>query len=520
MSIWNVAWVAHALTTAPDRLFHANIFYPHRYTLAFSEANIGAGALAVPAWWLTANPYLAHNVVVLIAFTLSSAGMYFLVHYLTGRAGPAAIAGLTFAYCPYIFARTAHIQLLMTAGLPFSLLAFHRLADAPSAGRGIALGLVLAGQALSCAYYGIFAALLMGLGVVVFAPQRWRNPRYWAGTAIAAAVAIGVVLPFFMPYLRLQRESGFQRTLEEASMYSANWQAYLASGAWAHRWSLRYLEGFSEVLFPGLVATTLGFRGAALALPASLMNRFVGHRSNTNRAVPRFYILAGLIAAWISFGPSAGLFAWLYRTVPVFSFLQAPARFGLLISLSLSVLAGLALAYWVDRLERGDTRSSRSGRRRGAVICVGLFFVAGAELTTAPLNLADAPALPAVYRTLATLPRAPVVELPFFYRRSDFPRHALYMLNSTSHWFPLVNGYSDHIPADFRQMVIPVSSFPTRESFRILRARRTRYAIFHLDFYDRPSRERLMHRIEQYAPFLRLLARDGDVWLYEIIDWP
>ena len=35
-SLWNVAWVAHAVTTDPAHLFDANIFYPHRGTLAYS----------------------------------------------------------------------------------------------------------------------------------------------------------------------------------------------------------------------------------------------------------------------------------------------------------------------------------------------------------------------------------------------------------------------------------------------------------------------------------------------------
>ena len=36
-----------------------------------------------------------------------------------------------YALCPFAFARTAHIQLLYTGGIPFCLLAFHRLADRP-----------------------------------------------------------------------------------------------------------------------------------------------------------------------------------------------------------------------------------------------------------------------------------------------------------------------------------------------------------------------------------------------------
>src|SRR5207253_3779982 len=121
--IWNVAWVARALVLDPRHVFDANIFYPHRWTLTYSETNLGAGALAVPIYWSTRNPYAAHNVVLLLSFVLSAGGMYCLVRYLTADRRAAAISAIAFAFCPYVLAHTPHIQLLMTAGLPFSLLA-------------------------------------------------------------------------------------------------------------------------------------------------------------------------------------------------------------------------------------------------------------------------------------------------------------------------------------------------------------------------------------------------------------
>jgi len=67
-SIWNVAWVARTLVVDPRNLYDANIFYPHRGTLAYSEANLGAGVLAVPFYWASGgNPYVAHNAVVFLA---------------------------------------------------------------------------------------------------------------------------------------------------------------------------------------------------------------------------------------------------------------------------------------------------------------------------------------------------------------------------------------------------------------------------------------------------------------------
>ena len=76
-SIWNVAWVARTLVLDPLHVFDANIFYPHTGTLAYSESNLGAGALAVPVYWATHNAYAAHNFVLLLSFVFSAMGTYY-----------------------------------------------------------------------------------------------------------------------------------------------------------------------------------------------------------------------------------------------------------------------------------------------------------------------------------------------------------------------------------------------------------------------------------------------------------
>ncbi len=515
-ALWNVAWVADALIVHPTTLFDANIFYPARRALAFSEANIGAGTVAVPAWGLTGNPYLAYNTVVFFAFVMGAAGAYYLVRHLSGSREAAAVGAVLFAFCPFIFARTAHIQLLMTFGLPFSLLAFHRLVAHPGVGRAVTLGVLLWVQALSCAYYGIFAGLIVGLGTLVFAVTRnlWRSPRYWLLIALAATVAVGLTAPFFLPYVQVQQD-GFARTVEEARDYSANGGAWLASSAWAHRWWLPRIEGFSEVLFPGVLATVLGLAGLARGLRrpvagAVAPDAYVGPSAPVlAHDVVVFYGLVAAIAFWASFGPDAGLYRLLYNTVPVFSFLRAPARIGIVVPMALVVLASAVLAPWLR------------ARRRPALWTAALVLLAALELNGAPLTgFRDAPAIPEAYRVLARLPRGAVAEFPYFYRRGDFPRHAEYMLGSTVHFQPLINGYSDHIPADWREHVVPLSSFPTRESFGILGRIGARYVVFHLRGYDRRSRERVLERLHTYGRFLRPLVQQDDVWLYEIIDWP
>jgi hypothetical protein len=506
-SLWVVAWVAESLIVDPGHLYDANIFYPARNTLAYSEANLGAGLLATPAWGLTGNPYLAHNTVVVAAFVLAVAGAYYLVRHLTGSREAAAVAGVLFGFCPFIFARTAHIQLLLTAGLPFAMLAFHRLVDRLTLPRALTLGLVLFAQALSCAYYGIFAGLMVGMATLFFAATRglWRSPRYWVLIAVAAVVAVGLTVPFFVPYIAVQ-EQGLGRTLDDARMYSANAEAWLASSAWAHRWWLDAIPGFSEVLFPGVFTLVAGVAGAWIVWRTPTASRAT---PGLARDVAGFYALLAALAFWASLGPDAGLYWVLFETIPVFSLLRAPGRMGIIVTMALVVLAGAWLAPWLR------------GRARPRAWAAGLVLLAALELNMAPLTaLRDTPPVPEAYRALARLPRGPLVEFPYFALRPDFPRHAQYMLGSTFHWQPLVNGYSDFIPGEWRRTVGAISRFPTRESFRILGEIGARYAVFHLNGYSRSNRADLLERIGRYQQFLRPLVQQDDVWLYEIVDWP
>jgi hypothetical protein len=517
-SIWVVSWVAHALTTRPLSVFDANIFYPHASALAFSEANIGAGAIGAPIWALSKNPHLTHNIVVFISFIVSYAGTYYLTRYFTGNRAAAAVAGILYAFCPFIFARTAHIQLLMTGGVPFCMLAFHRLVDRATVSRAVALGLLIWAQALACAYYGVFVILIVGLGTFFFAWTRakWRSPDYWIGIVLAAFVSIALTLPFFIPYLRVQQEMGFARTLDDAREYSANLGAWFASSAWAHRWWLDALGRYSDVLFPGVITLGLGVAGAVWQLLPRRAQRgqaasqdVPGTRREAQRDVAVFYSLIGVTALWSSFGPDAGLYWLFYKTIPFFTFMRAPGRFGILVVLALVVLAAPLLAWLLSQV------------RRQVLVATAIVVLAGAELAVVPLRqYRRAEPVSPVYRTLATLPYGPVAEFPYWFRRADFPRHAEYMLNSTAHWQPLINGYSDHIPQDFRDTVLALSTFPSREAFSILHERGARYVVFHMNMYNQRSKVRLNEQLATYEKYLRPVADDENVRLYEIIAWP
>lgn len=505
-AIWNVTWVARTLVEEPARLFDANIFHPSRRALAFSELNLLAGVVGLPAWLLTGNPYATHNSVVLFAFTTSGLGAWLLARRLSGSRTAAAVAGVVFACSPYYFSHTPHIQLLLGGGIPISLLMLHRVADRPSPGRGAALGAALALQALACAYYGLFAGLMVGYAALFFAVSRrlgWRRD-YWIALGAGALVAVVSVTPFFLPFLEI-RDEGFGRPLYENRRYSANLASYLASSAPAHAWlldaSLRFGR-WREVLFPGGVAITLGLIGA---VAGTIAPRRPAAGPSSDRETVLLYGSLGVLAVWASLGPDAGLYSVLFRAVPLFSFLRAPSRIGVVVPLVLGVLGAVALA--------------RLRPRPRAAASLTLAAVAAAELAIVPFPWERAPVPPGPYATAAHLPRGPMAEFPFYGQRMAYPLHTQYMLMSTLHWQPLLNGYSDHIPAHFREAAAVLDGFPSPDSFALLRRRRVRYIGIHWDKFG-PRAEEIERRLLPYAPHLRKLAADERMTLYEVMSFP
>jgi hypothetical protein len=437
-------------------------------------------------------------VVFLASFVLSLVATYYLVRYLTTSRAAAAVAAILFAFCPYVFARTAHVQLLFIGTLPLVLLQLHRFIDHPSRRRVVGLGVALWIAALGSGYYGVFAGLMVALGLVWFGVTRRLgfSPGYWVRAALAIAVSMVLTLPFFLPYLQTTERS-FERTLGDAKMFSANLPAFAASAAWVHRLWLPVIGDYNEVLFPGILAVVLG-----LTASATLLRR---EWRGGAHDIGFFYVAVALVGFWLALGPVAGLYRILYDYVPAFGFLRAPARAGVLVTLALCVLSSAVIRDLVAR-----------SRHRVAVITV-LVVLAVVDLVRAPLTqFREAPPSPAAYDVLAALPRGALAEFPYWYLPTDLPRHAQYMLYSTRHWQPPVNGYSDFIPSEFRETMRQLASFPSDESLWILSERGTRYVALHLDLYAEEQIADIIERLERYQLQLRPLARDGSVLLFEL----
>src|SRR5262249_18304712 len=91
-SAWILWWDWHQTFHDPLNLFHGNIFYPLKYTLAFSENDYGIAVLFFPLFFAGIRPFTMQGIATLAGFALSGYGAFRLTRTLTASTGAAWIA--------------------------------------------------------------------------------------------------------------------------------------------------------------------------------------------------------------------------------------------------------------------------------------------------------------------------------------------------------------------------------------------------------------------------------------------
>src|SRR3954471_6175648 len=166
-NMWRFGWTAHALATAPSRILDANIFYPERRALTFSDAMPVESAVAAPMLWAGIRPVLAHNLMLLAGIVLSGSGIFVLARRLTGSIGAGVTAGVVFAFAPYRFEHYMHMELQWTVWTPWAFWALDRMFKDGRRRDGALVGVFIALQFMSSIYYGAFVATLLGVVCIV-----------------------------------------------------------------------------------------------------------------------------------------------------------------------------------------------------------------------------------------------------------------------------------------------------------------------------------------------------------------
>jgi hypothetical protein len=469
---WIMAWVAHQLPRAPAHLFQGNIFYPAKDTLAFSEPLIVPALLGAPLAWLGGSPVLVFNVMVLAGFALSAFAGYALVFGWTGDRMAGLLAGAAFAFNTHTLTRLAHVQGLHIYGLPLALLATDRLLTAARTRDAWRLAVWMAVMAYSSGYLLVFGAIMIAVAALTRLPE-WlpRASAVIGRFSLAAAVSAIAILPLALPYRRAASDQGMVRSLESVAEYSATVKGYLAAAGTIHisTWSAPFFKDPVDSFFPGFVVIGLALVAIWTALPRRGRAPETSEPARLMRS--RVIMLVGIAAIGflLSLGTRTPVYGWIYHVFPPMHGLRAAARFGNLFLLGMSALAGLGLA---------ALRTKRSHWPRMTALAIALVVAANLEALRAPFEYRQFEGIPRVYTLLAREPAVVLAEVPFYPRQAVF-ENAEYVLNSTAHWRPLMNGYSGYTPASYGRYADDFWYFPEERAIQAMRRAGVTHVMVH-----------------------------------------
>jgi hypothetical protein len=471
LSTWRLSWFAHQLPRDPLHLYDANIFYPERRTLAYSDAMLVPSLTIAPAIWLGMHQLFAYNLLLLSGFALSGAAMFLLVRSLTHHVGAAFFAGFVFAFLPFRFMHYAHLELQMSYWMPLCLWSLHKCVAGGRMRDGLLTGLFFALQMLSSWYYGIFfATFLVPAGVAILIGEGLKKAvRAIRPLVLGAALALVLIVPFAIPYFQA-RESLGDRPVSEIQFYSATPQNYLGAharnalfGPITTAWG-----GQERELFQGVAVPLIALAGLWPPLSAARIG----------------YALGLLLAFESSLGMNGVLYPWLHEHVLPYRGLRVPARMAMVVGLALAILGG----YGVARICTG-LRSSRSA----ALACTFLILLAFAEYRSTLVLKRIWRVPPPAYAALPPGRQAVLLNLPFV--APDAALEPFYMYFSTFRWDLLVNGYSGFSSRAYADLLTLMRVFPSDEAFAALRARGVEFIIVHGAFYRVGDYDRIVTRL-------------------------
>jgi hypothetical protein len=498
--VWILAWGAHALRHQPLHVFDANIFYPAPNTLVGSENLLGLQVVAAPVFWASDNAVLTYNVTVLATVWLAAMFAFVAVRAWTGTAAAAGVAGALFAFAPMVAANFVRLHMSAVPLLPLITLLVWRCATVPRRPTAIALAVATALQIAA----GAYVAFALAAWLLVIAPAAIAEGarRGRSSLPLLAALLGGALLasPLALPYLRFRHVGGLPDVETGLRTVAATSPAVATAALW--------------------IPQQLTWLGCGLALVA-----LVGRRKPARRL--RWALLCGGTLGFVlACGTSLpGVFSTAMRVVPGFAAIRAPGRFFVLVILAGSLLAGIGasdvLAVAVRRLSIVTRR-----RTRRAWVTAGLLGLAVAvvvaRVRAEPYRVAPVPE-PGEWRAYRWLARhgdgGAVLELPVFHSALEFERlraTGKYMIGSTKHWLPLLNGYSGHWPASAFVVNALARRLPDRAAFDDLCTMvGVRWVVAHLDRLG--SRRTAWQRGVRELP-LREAARFGDTVVYETLE--
>src|SRR5437588_11968232 len=272
LNSWTLWWDYHQTFHDPVHLFDANVFYPYKYTLAFSENDYGIALPFFPLFAAGLRALTVNSIATFLGFAFCGYGAFRLTRTLTGSNGAAWVAGIVFAFVPFRFHVLSHLHYLFAGWIPLLLEALILFARERSWRRAAWLGAAFTMNALSCVSWFIMTLVPLALTAALLIERDGslkRDRAFWVRGGVALGLAALVLLPFLIPYYIVSVKYGLRWQPWEFALNSPTALNWLAAESRNKLWQNfgAQIPG-GHKLFPGLLAPLLAL--AALRIGDSM----------------------------------------------------------------------------------------------------------------------------------------------------------------------------------------------------------------------------------------------------------
>ncbi|MET0791625.1 MAG: discoidin domain-containing protein [Polyangiaceae bacterium] len=560
------------LGRGPLSLYDDYYFAPLPHSIVFNENHFGLSLIFAPFYVLSHNPLWAYNLTLLASLALSVFFTYLLVLRLTGSGYAGLLAGVAFAYCPFVLFEIGRIQLVATQWIPATFLLLQRAIEQQRRRDSIGFWLCVVLQIGTCLYNAMFLVPLLALagGALLVRQRPPLRFFYWFG---GAALGAGlVVLLMVQPYFSARHAFDLERSLSFASSYDGKLSFFgnvpLSNRTWT---SLHQASKVSheEIAFPGLSVLLLACLGISLPMPAWFALRqssvkwawstllawsalaivsggvtLLGHSMLPGvlvfgggawwlalRGVPHpfggtrgLYLAVLLLAVALFLGleplawhgaPVRGLYYYFYRYFPGFDGIRKVSRQAVMTTFTLCVLAGFGAAWLFSKLERSRDRFLAATVLL-AVLCYELRCF---PHTTEPVWAGEE--VPAVLRFVESLPAPDMIAFtPQNAGRQRFRGDAgmaLYNYLALYHQHRFVNGQSSWQPPVTELARRALEHLPDDGARRALLSIGTRHLVVFGDDL-KPTREPLPAALEARPLEYRRIFQQRSDSVFTLLD--
>lgn len=210
----------------------ANIYFPHKDTMYYSETQLSAGLLTLPLYLINHNPVFSYNIFTVISFFFGGWFMYLLAKRLSkGNELYSVLAGLVFEFAPFKMAAISHLQNLSIFYLPLIVLLVLKFVERPVKKIGWALFAVLALQFFASWYQMVFvlmALLVLVGGMYLFKLVKPRTALLIGLVTLAAALT---TLPLAKGYVHFSKQNQATFDMGQQITYSSSLADYAVPNA-------------------------------------------------------------------------------------------------------------------------------------------------------------------------------------------------------------------------------------------------------------------------------------------------